>query len=140
MHGNVEEWCWDFYDSNYYINTDVKTDPKTDPKGPETGTYRVVRGGSFNDTYEYIRSAARWRYVPTQKNPTSGNIYGNALVGFRVVRNEPSDESSTKAVNKPSGTAKMKNARILPQGVRIEKNSATTPVKLQALRKKTVLE
>ncbi len=42
MHGNVEEWCGDWYGGGYYKNS-----PSTDPKGPETGKYRVVRGGHY---------------------------------------------------------------------------------------------
>ena len=48
MSGNVEEWCWDWF-APYEITNNI------DPKGPETGTMRVKRGGSwlykaFNNT------------------------------------------------------------------------------------------
>ncbi len=54
MHGNVFEWCSDWYSSSY------GTIAVTDPTGPTTGTYRVSRGGSwFNDNAHWSRSAKR---------------------------------------------------------------------------------
>ena len=43
MHGNVCEWCLDFYDFDYYANS-----PVDDPSGPITGKYRMVRGGTWH--------------------------------------------------------------------------------------------
>ncbi len=58
MHGNVREWCLDWYGE--YPKSTV-----TDPKGPSSGSYRVMRGGSWN-YYAYIcRSAYRGRYCPS---------------------------------------------------------------------------
>ncbi len=44
MLGNVWEWCWDWYDDGYYGRS-----PSRDPRGPESGTSRVLRGGSWYD-------------------------------------------------------------------------------------------
>ena len=54
MHGNVCEWCSDWYGEDYYANS-----PKTDPKGPATGKCRVMRGGSLFYIPRTDRSAHR---------------------------------------------------------------------------------
>ena len=72
MYGNVREWVADWYDSEYYRNS-----PETDPKGPETGSFRVFRGGSFSLTAGYARSAFRDDGAP-------GTRYFN--LGFRLLR------------------------------------------------------
>lgn len=71
MSGNVWEWCWDWSEDDNQSGT------LTDYTGPETGTYRVIRGGSMFDTAKWMRCAARQAHYPTQR-------YSN--YGFRLVR------------------------------------------------------
>jgi formylglycine-generating enzyme required for sulfatase activity len=72
MHGNVAEWCWDWYADNY-----GGTGAQTNPTGPSSGTNRVRRGGSFSDSAANVRSASR------SFAPQTG-IYN--IIGFRLVR------------------------------------------------------
>lgn len=59
MHGNVEEWCRDWYGEDYYGKS-----PQPDPKGPQSGTYRVLRGGSWFSNPRHCRAAYRFRHAP----------------------------------------------------------------------------
>ncbi|MHC6201746.1 formylglycine-generating enzyme family protein [Breznakiellaceae bacterium SP9] len=70
MHGNVWEWCWDWYDA--YSSGD-----QTDPLGAASGSSRVWRGGGWGYYAADLRSANRVGDVPTR---CSGYL------GFRLVR------------------------------------------------------
>jgi sulfatase modifying factor 1 len=73
MHGNVWEWCSDYYGADYY-----KQSPEKNPLGPTSGSSRVLRGGSWSRSTRYARSASRGR-----NDADNRNIYN---FGFRLVR------------------------------------------------------
>ncbi len=74
MHGNVCEWCWDWYWSDYYGS---QPDPDSNPTGPSSGSGRVIRGGSWSLNAQNCHSAHRYRYNPS---------YRSSSYGFRVAR------------------------------------------------------
>ena len=71
IHGNVSEWCWDFYGK--YPTAAVKN-----PSGPEKGSTRVARGGGWNDFGKHLRSAYRSSQMPGEPFESRG---------LRVARN-----------------------------------------------------
>ncbi len=67
MAGNVWEWINDWYDSEYYASS-----PFSNPLGPETGTLRVQRGGSWKRDESIIRSVNRFGLQPSDANSSIG--------------------------------------------------------------------
>lgn len=68
MHGNVAEWCWDWYDPSWYAST-----PAENPLGPSTGEARVQRGGSYYQFPFELRSAYRGNsQAPSRKGRDTG--------------------------------------------------------------------
>ena len=66
MHGNVYEWCSDFWSGSY---ANAKT---SNPEGPGSGTFRVLRGGSWHNYPQHCRSAYRNRGVPDNRHISYG--------------------------------------------------------------------
>ena len=74
MTGNVSEWCWDWYNSNYPNSLDSYINPS----GPSSGSLKVLRGGSVRNG-----DAPNIGILYREKgDPSRSNIY----VGFRLVR------------------------------------------------------
>lgn len=71
MHGNIWEWCSDWYNGPY------SKEPKTDPSGPNRGLGRVMRGGSWFCNASACRAAARGYMQPETRI---------RLIGFRLVK------------------------------------------------------
>ena len=70
MHGNVSEWCEDWYGT-------YPDGSATDPVGPSSGKYRVLRGGSWKDFTRFCRSAHRGMCTPSRRS---------IFYGFRLLR------------------------------------------------------
>jgi formylglycine-generating enzyme required for sulfatase activity len=72
IHGNVSEWCQDWFAPRYYRDS-----PAEDPPGPPVGTLKVNRGGHWQASAMLCRAATRSYDAPTERNQ---------LIGFRLVR------------------------------------------------------
>jgi len=103
MHGNVAEWTWDWYRSS--PDPTEKGDEESsypNPTGPETGDYKVVRGGGWNDFPKHIRSAYRSAF------PADVPLYAT---GIRLVRNATAGTGETKSIY--NNAAKSHTGKIL---------------------------
>lgn len=85
-HGNVWEWCSDWYAEDYGRHS-----PPRDPRGPAEGLSKVIRGGCYLSVPAHTRSATRFHDPPQVKEPD---------LGFRVVLEIPDDTKKARRPNK----------------------------------------
>ncbi len=85
MHGNVKEWCNDYYGETYY-----QTSPERDPRGPLQGSERVIRGGGWTSSPDACRSS--YRASDASINDT---CLANDAIGFRCVRRPTPEPNQT---------------------------------------------
>jgi len=109
MHGNVEEWCLDWYGP-------YKNEAQTDPAGPSIGLYRVTRGGSHNTPVEFLRSANRSAATPDA---------AHNMLGFRVVK---SDTKAADLETYPAADYTPRYAKDVKQGKASWGNVSSSPV------------
>jgi formylglycine-generating enzyme required for sulfatase activity len=67
MAGNVWEWVNDWWQYDYYSES-----PYNNPPGPDTGSYKVLRGGGWGDYWSYLRVAARNYDYPSNEHGPGG--------------------------------------------------------------------
>ena len=113
MHGNVEEWCMDWYGPYRKMES-------IDPSGLATGEYKVTRGGSHNNFINNLRSANRSALIPEDRN---------YLTGFRIV-----EVTHNLSQAYPAENLKALNQQNVSQAEFKWKDSSKEPVFLEPIQ------
>jgi len=100
MHGNLQEWCGDFYDEEMWYSAA----PTNDPNGPASTSRRAMRGGNWNDNASSCRSASRSGSTPTKLHHSFGFRYVRVLIATATsVRHVAPPVVAPAPVTKPIG-------------------------------------
>lgn len=78
MSGNIQEWCYDWYDENYYTYCN-NMGTVANPYGPDTGKNRIVRGGACDSSPTFIRTTYR-----VYKSPFTSDSKTGCRIIFRL--------------------------------------------------------
>lgn len=115
MHGNVSEWCNDYYSENYYKNSQQKN-----PKGPVKGQERVLRGGAWNSSADSCRSSYR------ASDPSiDDTCLASDAIGFRCVRSVSDNLSPEQKMTKDNQPPKTSKTGLIYDDIYLEHK--TTP-------------
>ena len=98
MHGNVLEWCEDYWSDNY------PAEAQTDPTGPADGGSRVVRGGSWYDFARHVRAASRLHLDPGLRFDYQGFRCARVQTGAKPAQAEPVESAKAAREREPQRT------------------------------------
>ncbi|NQT51463.1 SUMF1/EgtB/PvdO family nonheme iron enzyme, partial [bacterium] len=105
MHGNVFEWCSDWYDEKYYL----AIASRADPAGPVLGDRRVHRGAAWYFRHSYLRSARRGSIPPVNRSNCDGF---RVVVGPAWSQTETRQPTTAPGALGPGATAREVQAKL----------------------------